>query len=84
MANKRLWESVEGSPYPLGATYIQEEDAFNFAIYSRHATSVALLVYSDKNYSVPIFTYDFDYLIYCIYLILSQNSIIVKVRIQKI
>ncbi|WP_018617467.1 glycogen debranching protein [Segetibacter koreensis] len=63
MASKTLWESVEGSPYPLGATYIQEEDAFNFAIYSRNATSILLLIYSDKNFSVPIFTYDFDYLI---------------------
>ena len=35
---KRLtWEQVEGSPLPLGATWIENEQAFNFAVHAEHA-----------------------------------------------
>lgn len=40
------WSAVEGSPVPLGATYIPSEDAYNFALYSKFATAVTLLLYS--------------------------------------
>ena len=39
----KSWVTVEGSAYPLGATWIAGEKAYNFALYSKHATSVALL-----------------------------------------
>lgn len=41
------WERVEGSPSPLGATWIPTERAWNFALYSRHASGVTLLLYGD-------------------------------------
>jgi len=43
-AVKATWEQVEGSPLPLGATWIAEERAFNFAICSEQAESVTLLL----------------------------------------
>ena len=33
---------AEGLPFPLGATWIEEQQAFNFALYSKHAESVEL------------------------------------------
>ncbi|HTR50336.1 MAG TPA: isoamylase, partial [Kofleriaceae bacterium] len=39
------WESTEGLPYPLGVSWSADDDAYNFAIYSKHATSVRLLIF---------------------------------------
>jgi isoamylase len=47
------WPAVEGSPIPLGPCYIPEENAFNFALYSKNATSVTLLLYTEKDLAVP-------------------------------
>src|SRR5688572_19383759 len=41
------WERVEGSPSPLGATWVEAEQAWNFALYSRFASGATLLVYGD-------------------------------------
>ncbi len=35
-----------GRPWPLGVEWVEEERAFNFALYSRHATGVTLLCYA--------------------------------------
>jgi len=40
------WAQTEGTPLPLGATWIEEERAFNFAVYAEHAASVTLLLHS--------------------------------------
>ena len=40
------WAATEGLPFPLGPTRIEEEDACNFALYSKHAQSVTLLLYT--------------------------------------
>ena len=56
----RRWAQVEGSPLPLGATWIEEEHAFNFAVYAEHAESVALLLYSPCDLANPILTFHFD------------------------
>lgn len=47
------WASVEGLPYPLGVTWCEGERAYNFALYSKHATSVRLLLFDDSDYAVP-------------------------------
>lgn len=40
-----------GNPYPLGATWIENEDGVNFSIFSENATKVELLLFShNKNY----------------------------------
>jgi isoamylase len=33
------WQSQEGSASPLGVTWIANEEAFNFALYSKYASS---------------------------------------------
>jgi isoamylase len=54
------WSAREGSPSPLGVTWIEAEQAFNFALYSRHATSVTLLLYSPVDFVRPLYTHQFD------------------------
>ena len=50
-----------GRPWPLGVEWIAEEDAFNFALYSRHATGVTLLCYDEKDPARPVFDFRFQY-----------------------
>ncbi len=47
------WFTAEGAPFPLGATWLPEEQAYNFAIYSKHATSVTLLGFLEDNITEP-------------------------------
>jgi isoamylase len=56
------WEQVEGSPLPLGATWIEEEQAFNFAVHAEHAESVTLLLYGATDLVIPLLAYRFDFL----------------------
>lgn len=56
------WEQAEGSPLPLGVSWIEEEQAFNFAVHSEHAESVTLLLYSSKDLVNPLLAYRFDFL----------------------
>lgn len=56
------WATAEGLPFPLGATRIEEDDAYNFALYSKHAQSVTLLLYSGNDTVTPVLAYRFDYL----------------------
>ena len=51
------WYSTEGSPSPLGVTWIEKEEAFNFALYSKYATDVTLLLYSSNEYFQPLHEY---------------------------
>jgi isoamylase len=56
------WMAIEGSPLPLGVTWIEEEQAYNFGLFSRYATGVTLLLYSDQDYINPVFQLKFDFL----------------------
>ena len=56
------WASSEGSPFPLGVSYIERDDAFNFAIYSKHAWQVTLVLFSRENLQTPIVRVELDYL----------------------
>jgi len=47
------WASDEGLPYPLGVSWCEPERAFNFAVYSKHATSIHLLLFDDHDFAVP-------------------------------
>ncbi len=49
------WECDEGCMGPLGATWLPTEQAWNFALYSRYATGVTLLLYSAKDFVAPAF-----------------------------
>lgn len=57
-----VWEATEGLPFPLGATRMEEEVAYNFALYSKHAESVTLLLYTESDLVNPVLAYRFDYL----------------------
>ncbi len=48
------WPRIEGSPTPLGVTYIGEEKAFNFALYSQNAREVTLLLYGADDFVTPL------------------------------
>src|ERR1700757_2085046 len=56
------WEQAEGSPLPLGVTWIEEEQAFNFAVHAEHAEGVTLLLYPSTDLINPLVTYRFDFL----------------------
>ncbi len=47
---------------PLGVAWIEEEQAFNFAIHAEHAESVTLLLYSPSDLENPLLTFRFDFL----------------------
>jgi glycogen operon protein len=40
------WDRKEGTPGPMGVTWVPSLNAWNFALYSRRATGVTLLLYS--------------------------------------
>ena len=52
---------VAGRPWPLGIEWIEAGDAFNFALFSRHATGVTLLCYSEKEPAKPVFEFRFQH-----------------------
>jgi glycogen operon protein len=54
------WETVEGSPAPLGATWAESHQAHNFALYSRHATAVTLLLYRESEPARAVCEVRFD------------------------
>jgi glycogen operon protein len=62
VAKHRTWAQAEGVPLPLGVTWIENEQAFNFAVHSEHAESVTLLLYSAKDLVNPLHTFRFDFL----------------------
>jgi len=57
---RHSWAESEGLPLPLGATWIEDEQAFNFAVYAERADSVTLLLYSPRDLANPIWTFQFD------------------------
>lgn len=54
------WQRVEGSPWPLGATWAESQKAYNFALYSRYAGSVTLLLYTENDPANPVHHHIFD------------------------
>jgi isoamylase len=56
------WTKIEGSPFPQGVTWIAEEEAYNFALYSKHAESVTLLLYGGEDISTPLLSRPLDHL----------------------
>jgi len=58
----KTWEQAEGASLPLGVTWIEAEQAFNFALHAEHAESVTLLFYSSADLVNALLEYRFDYL----------------------
>ncbi|MGB7942900.1 MAG: hypothetical protein WCF42_06245, partial [Terriglobales bacterium] len=61
-AKRPTWEQAEGNPLPLGVSWIEEEQAFNFAVHSEHAESVTLLLYSPADVVNPLLSLQLDFL----------------------
>src|SRR5271165_4316433 len=59
---RRTWTQSEGSPLPLGATWIEQEHAFNFALYSERADNVTLLLFSAQDLVNPTLAFRYDFL----------------------
>ncbi len=56
------WTTTEGSAFPLGVSYVAEDQAYNFALYSRHATGVVLHLYAREDPVNPCRSLRLDYL----------------------
>lgn len=54
------WTSALGSLSPSGASCVEEQDACNFALYSRHAERVRLLLYGEADLARPVAAVDLD------------------------
>ncbi|HEY3837028.1 MAG TPA: isoamylase [Bryobacteraceae bacterium] len=54
------WDRKEGTPGPMGATWVPSLVAWNFALYSRRATGVTLLLYGANDPVHPILEVDLD------------------------
>lgn len=63
VAASSTWTVTHGTPTPLGVSRVAAQNAYNFAIYSKHATKVTLLLYSSNDITTPMSTYDFDTLV---------------------
>ncbi len=56
------WIAAEGSSYPPGANWVESAQAWNFAIYSKFAESVTLLLYAESDLVTPVVRYSLDHL----------------------
>ncbi len=56
------WLDIEGSALPLGVTWCADTQAWNFALYSKHAEAVTLLLYGPSDLVKPRVTFAMDYL----------------------
>lgn len=54
------WSQTDGDPSPLGVSWLPAEQAYNFALYSRHASSVELLLFRDGEFDTPVFVFRHD------------------------
>ncbi|HZL56918.1 MAG TPA: alpha-amylase family glycosyl hydrolase, partial [Bryobacteraceae bacterium] len=48
------WDVRDGSPGPMGVTWVEPLKAWNFALYSRRATGVTLLLYTEGDPVRPV------------------------------
>lgn len=62
VCNSSEWIAAEGNPLPPGVTWLEQLQAYNFSLYSKHAETVRLLLYEVSDIANPFFVYEFDYL----------------------
>lgn len=51
---------MEGASLPQGVSWIEEERAFNFALYSKHAENVTLLLFAGDDVRNPVLSRELD------------------------
>ena len=54
------WARIDGTPGPMGVTWVASLEAWNFALYSRRASAVTLLLYSADDVVHPVFEQPLD------------------------
>ncbi len=54
------WSQTDGEPSPLGVSWLPAEQTYNFALYSRHASSVELLLFRDGEFDTPVSAFRHD------------------------
>jgi isoamylase len=57
------WTEAEGQPAPLGASWNRQARAWNFALYSKQATGVTLLLYGKDDSARPLYEFRLDHLL---------------------
>ncbi len=57
-----LWQKEDGTLVPLGASWVEEDHAWNFAVYAKYAKKILLLIYNSSDLVQPIYTFEFDQL----------------------
>ena len=50
-----------GRPWPLGVEWVPADEAFNFALYSRHAVGLTLLCYQEQDPLTPVLEFRFEH-----------------------
>ncbi len=58
------WERAEGAPAPQGVTWVDAIEAWNFALYSKRASAVTLLLYAPDDPVTPVLVLPFDPLVH--------------------
>jgi glycogen operon protein len=58
------WIAKEGAPRPLGSHHVPESNSYNFALYSKHASSVTLLLFASDADIAPRHEYRLDPLLH--------------------
>ena len=56
------WSEQEGTALPLGVTWCEDAQAWNFSLYSKHAEAVTLLLYGEDDLVQPLLARRMDYL----------------------
>ena len=51
----------EGIPWPFGVQWVATDESFNFSLYSKHATGVTLLCYTEADPARPVFEFRFQH-----------------------
>src|SRR5665213_2842733 len=54
------WDRTEGTPGSMGVTWVETFSAWNFALYSRRATAVTILLYTAEDTVHPVFEQTLD------------------------
>jgi glycogen operon protein len=54
------WDRMDGTPGPMGVTWVASLSAWNFALYSRRASAVTLLLYTEDDPVNPVFEQPLD------------------------
>jgi isoamylase len=57
------WVLAEGLPSPLGASWHRKTRSWNFALYSKHATGVTLLLYGRDDFETPLHQFRLNHLV---------------------